>query len=115
MDTRNIIIQYLPEECQELYKKTETLDIEKYKKAYTESEHFSRFYEVLKKKTEALTLDDKGEPESLDVNFHKLRNIYTKGKKEYFFENCTNQKDFMSYFDCLMNEREVLQQKVDAL
>lgn len=101
-------MQFLPKECQDLYKEEQTASIEKFRKAKEEALQFKSFYETLKKKTEI-----QHDEEHLEINFELLREIYTK--QDDFPADCGNQKDFLEYFDCLMTERQRLEQKVDAL
>lgn len=73
---------------------------------------FKGFYEILKQKTEI----QHDEPEArIEINFGLLKEIYTKGSDEGISAGCHNQKDFMEYFDCLIDERHQLEQKIDSL
>ncbi|KAL5283987.1 hypothetical protein ACFFRR_006324 [Megaselia abdita] len=112
IDTRIGILQYLPQECQDLYKEEQTEGIEKFRKAKEEALQFKSFYEILKRRTEI----QRDEPdEYLEINFGLLKRIYTKENGESISAGCKNQKGFLEYFDCLIAERRELEQKVAAL
>lgn len=73
---------------------------------------FKKFYEALKSKTETF---DENDPENLEINFHLLKEIYTKNQNEFYFNRCKLQKDFMNYFECLMEERKEIEGKLNSL
>lgn len=108
IETRIDVLQYLPKQCQDLYKEEQSSSIDKFRKAKEEALQFKSFYEILKQKTE---VQHEEPQQGLEINFDLLKEIYTKEDEE----NCENQKGFLEYFDCLIEERRVLEQRVVAL
>lgn len=105
-------MHFLPKECQDLYKEEQSNSFDKFRKAKDEALQFKSFYEILKKKTEIQR--DKPE-EHLEINFPLLNEIYTKMENEISSAGCEVQRGFLEYFDCLMERRNRLEQKVRAL